>query len=45
MEKVKAEPVETEKDREVKEQLKEFQERRDAEKADTTGKGESAEDT
>ena len=30
--KVKAEPVKTEKDRELKEQLREFQERRDQEK-------------
>lgn len=39
--KAKAEPVETDKDREVKEAIKAFNEARAAEKADTTGKGES----
>lgn len=36
--KVKAEPVETSKDREIKEAVKEFNEARAAEKPDTTGK-------
>ena len=41
--KVKAEPVESNKDREVKEAIKEFNDARAAEKAATTGKGEPGE--
>jgi hypothetical protein len=42
--KVKQEPVETDKDREVKEAVREFNEARAEEKSDTTEKGESREE-